>query len=37
MSIFVECGRLVFPERVRVEDLEAEARIVLAWLKKDKY
>jgi len=26
-----------FPERIRVEDLEAEARIILAWLKKDKY
>jgi len=37
MVICVECGSVVFPERIRVEDLEAEARIMLAWLKKDKY
>jgi len=37
MGVCVESNVLVFPEKPNVEDIEAEARIILDWLKKGKY
>lgn len=36
MTCSVEYG-LVFPSAAKTENIEAEARVMLAWLKKDKY
>ncbi len=35
MRICIECEQLVFPKAAKVEDAEAEARIMLAWLRKN--
>lgn len=37
MTICLECGNVAFPESTRIEDLEAETRIMLTWLKKKQY
>lgn len=37
MRTCIECEQLVFPEPIKAEDAEAEARIMLAWLRKDRY
>ena len=37
MTVCVENGSLVFPEAGKVEDVEREARIMLAWLRKGSY
>jgi len=37
MTACVENGSLVFPEAGKVEDVEREARIMLAWLRKRSY
>ena len=36
MASAVEFG-LVFPSAVKVEHMDIEARVILVWLKKDKY
>lgn len=37
MRSCVECGYVIVPESVGAEDFEAEARIMLAWLRKEQY
>jgi hypothetical protein len=37
MSSCVEKGVLTFPSSITAEDVEAEARVMLAWLKRDQH